>query len=235
MTESAEKASQVRVMFAAIAARYDLMNALMTAGRDQAWRRAAVRLAAPSAGDLVLDVATGTADLALAFLEAAPVEAVVGVDFVDGMLRLAREKLAARGERRVRLVAGDALTLPFPDGTFRCVASAFLLRNLADLKAGLVEMRRVTAPGGSVVALEITQPTLPGWREAFRLYFHYVVPALGALVSGSRAAYTYLPRSVDRFVTPEELGRLMESVGLAEVRLRRLGLGTVTIHVGRAP
>ncbi len=158
---------------------------------------------------------------------------VVGVDFVEGMLRLGREKLDALGERRIRLLAGDALALPFADGAFGCVASAFLLRNLADLRAGLAEMRRVTAPGGSVVALEITQPTLPGWRQAFRLYFHRVVPAVGALIAGNREAYTYLPQSVDRFVTPGELARLMEAVGLRDVRVRRVGLGTVTIHVGR--
>jgi len=231
----AEKADRVRTMFAGIAPRYDLMNALMTAGRDQAWRRTAVRLAAPTLEERVLDLATGTADLALAFLEASPVERVVGADFVEGMLHRAAEKLGRRGEARIALVAADALALPFADATFGCVASAFLLRNLADLEAGLAEMRRVTAPGGRVVALEITQPTLPVWREAFRLYFHHVVPALGALVSGDRAAYTYLPRSVERFVTPPELARLMGSVGLGDVRIIRLGLGTVTIHVGRVP
>ncbi len=235
LIEPAEKAERVRAMFAGIAPRYDLMNALMTAGRDQAWRRTAARLAAPAPEELVLDVATGTADLALAFVEETPAERVVGTDFVEGMLHRAREKLRIRGEGRVSLVAGNALALPFPDATFGCVASAFLLRNLADLAAGLAEMRRVTAPGGRVVALEITQPTLPVWREAFRLYFHHLVPALGALVSGDRAAYTYLPRSVERFVTPQELARLMASVGLWDVRITRLGLGTVTIHVGRVP
>jgi demethylmenaquinone methyltransferase/2-methoxy-6-polyprenyl-1,4-benzoquinol methylase len=230
-----DKAARVRTMFARIAPRYDLMNALMTGGRDQAWRRTAARQAAPGPGDLVLDVATGTADLALAFLEETPAETIIGLDFVEGMLGRARAKLAAREERRVRLVAGDALALPFPDATFGCVASAFLLRNLADLKAGLAEMRRVTVGGGAVVALEITQPTLPGWRTAFHLYFHHLVPAVGALVSGDRAAYTYLPRSVERFLTPTELTRLMMSVGLWDVRVTRLGLGTVTIHVGRVP
>lgn len=220
-------------MFDRIAPRYDLMNALMTGGRDQAWRRAAARLAAPAPGSLALDLATGTADLALALLAETRSRAVVGVDFVESMVRLGRDKLAAKGERRIRLVVGDALALPFPDRAFGCVASAFLLRNLVDLATGLAEMRRVTAPGGSVVALEITQPTLPGWREAFRLYFHHVVPAVGALVSGDRAAYTYLPQSVDRFVTPEELARLMAGVGLSDVRVTRVGLGTVTIHVGR--
>jgi len=228
------KAAAVQAMFARIAPRYDLMNRLMTGGRDRAWRRAAARLATPPPGTLALDLATGTADLALALLRETAVRGVVGVDFVEGMLRLAGAKLDAGGERRIRLLAGDALALPFRDGAFGCVASAFLLRNLADLGAGLAEMRRVTAPGGSVVALEITQPTVPGWRQAFRLYFHHVVPAIGACVAGHRDAYTYLPRSVDRFVAPTELARLMAGVGLRDVRVRRLGLGTVTIHVGRA-
>ncbi|MGH7265668.1 MAG: ubiquinone/menaquinone biosynthesis methyltransferase [Candidatus Rokuibacteriota bacterium] len=227
-----DKASRVREMFARIAPRYDLMNALMTGGRDQAWRRRAARLAGVPAGGLVLDLATGTADLALAFLEVTPARAVVGLDFVHAMLRRARPKVAGRP---VRLAVGDALALPFPDGAFACVASAFLLRNLADLRAGLAEMRRVTRPGGAVVALEITQPALPGWRAAFRLYFHRVVPAVGALVAGDRAAYTYLPQSVERFLTPAELARLMADVGLADVRIVRLGLGTVTIHVARVP
>ncbi len=233
LTTLPDKAGRVRAMFDRIAPRYDLMNALMTGGRDQGWRRAAARLAAPAPGSVALDLATGTADLALALLAETRVRAVIGVDFVERMVRLGRDKLADRGEPRVRLVVGDALALPFPDRVFGCVASAFLLRNLADLAVGLAEMRRVTAPGGSVVALEITQPTLPGWREAFRLYFHRVVPAVGALVSGDRAAYTYLPQSVDRFVTPAELARLMGSAGLSDVRVTRVGLGTVTIHVGR--
>ena len=219
-------------MFGRIVPRYDLMNRLMTGGRDQAWRRKAARLAAPPAGTLALDLATGTADLALALLDETAVRGVVGADFVEGMVRRGREKLAARGERRVRLLVGDALALPFPDGVFGCVASAFLLRNLADLPAGLAEMRRVTAPGGVVVALEITQATLPGWRELFRLYFHHVVPLIGGLVGGDRAAYTYLPRSVDRFVTPAELADLMRAAGLDEIRYTRVALGTVAIHRG---
>jgi demethylmenaquinone methyltransferase/2-methoxy-6-polyprenyl-1,4-benzoquinol methylase len=239
LTQTADdKAGRVHAMFSGIAPRYDLMNALMTGGRDQAWRRRVARLAAPSAEDRVLDLATGTADLALAFLEETPVESVVGVDFVEDMLALARAKLLRRRRperRRVTLLAADALALPFPDATFGCVASAFLLRNLADLAAGLAEMRRVTEPGGSVVALEITQPTLPVWRDLFRLYFHYLVPAVGALVSGDRGAYTYLPRSVERFVTPGQLAQLMREAGLWDVQITKLGLGTVTIHVGRVP
>ena len=230
-----DKARYVREMFTRIAHRYDLMNSLMTFGRHQAWRRVAARMAAPAPGALALDVATGTGDLALALLEEARVRRVVGVDFSEGMLRVGREKLAAKDPAgRVSLVVGDALALPFPNGTFGCVTSAFLLRNLANLKQGLAEMRRVTRSGGTVVALEIAQPTLPGFSLIFRGYFHRLVPWVGGLVSGDREAYTYLPQSVDRFLPPAELARLMESVGLHEIRYRRLGFGTVTIHAGKA-
>ncbi|MEK6666426.1 MAG: bifunctional demethylmenaquinone methyltransferase/2-methoxy-6-polyprenyl-1,4-benzoquinol methylase UbiE [candidate division NC10 bacterium] len=233
--EEADKARYVQEMFTRIARRYDLMNGLMTGGRHQTWRRVAARMADSQPGGLALDVATGTGDLALALLTETQVRRVVGVDFSDGMLQVGREKLRRRDPReRVSLVAGDALRLPFPDKTFACVTSAFLLRNLADLQQGLAEMRRVTQPGGKVVALEITQPTLPGWSHLFAWYFHRFVPRLGALVSGNREAYTYLPRSVERFLTPAELSRLMEKVGLRDVAYRRVGLGTVTIHCGTA-
>jgi demethylmenaquinone methyltransferase/2-methoxy-6-polyprenyl-1,4-benzoquinol methylase len=222
-------------MFTRIAGRYDLMNGLMTFGRHQAWRRTAVRMTNPAPGGVALDVATGTGDLALALLETSQFRRVVGLDFSEGMLRVGRAKLARKDPAgRVSLVVGDALALPFPDRTFACVASAFLLRNLADLKQGLSEMRRVTHPGGRVMALEIAQPTLPGFSVIFRWYFHGLVPRIGGLVSGDPEAYTYLPQSVDRFVTPDELGRMMEAVGLGRVFYRRLGLGTVTVHVGRA-
>lgn len=230
-----ERAEQVRVMFDRIARRYDLMNSLMTGGRHQAWRRVAARIAEPQPGGLALDVATGTGDLALALLAQTPIRGVIGLDFSDGMLKVGREKLRRKDPGgRVKLVIGDALRLPFPDKTFACVTSAFLLRNLADLAQGLAEMRRVTHPGGKVVALEITQPTLPGWSHLFGWYFHRFVPRLGALVSGNREAYTYLPRSVERFLPPAQLSWLMERVGLRAVGYRRLGLGTVTIHAGTA-
>ncbi len=230
-----DKARYVREMFTRIARRYDLMNSLMTCGRHQAWRRAAARLADPQPGGLALDVATGTGDLALALLSETPVRGVIGMDFSDGMLRVGREKLLRREPRgRVSLVVADALSLPFPDKTFACVTSAFLLRNLADLAQGLAEMRRVTQAGGRVVALEISQPTLPGWSHLFGWYFGRLVPWIGGIVARDRAAYTYLPQSVERFLSPRELSRLMEGVGLRNVSYRRLGLGTVTIHAGTA-
>lgn len=150
------------------------------------------------------------------------------------MLREGACKLAARGEARVPLLAGDALALPFRDRAFACVTSAFLLRNLADLEAGLAEMRRVTRPGGFVIALEIVRPGVPGWDALFGVYFGRIVPLVGALVARDRSAYTYLPASVERFVTPRGLAELMRKVGLTDVRWRRLGLGTIALHVGTA-
>jgi demethylmenaquinone methyltransferase/2-methoxy-6-polyprenyl-1,4-benzoquinol methylase len=222
-------------MFTRIAGRYDLMNTVMTAGRHHAWRRRAAALAAQAPPGPVLDLATGTADLALALHAAAPGRLIVGADFSEGMLARGARKVAAARVRRVALLAADALALPFADGTFSAVVSAFLLRNLEDLPAGLREMRRVTAPGGRVVALEIVQPSSALWSALFGLYFRRLVPAIGALLAGDRPAYTYLPRSVERFVTPAELARLMGAAGLESVRWRTVGLRTVVIACGRAP
>jgi demethylmenaquinone methyltransferase/2-methoxy-6-polyprenyl-1,4-benzoquinol methylase len=200
-----------------------------------AWRRMAARQTIASPDGPALDLATGTGDLALELAEVHPHRAVIAADFSMGMLAIARTKLRALEQpKRIRLMAADALALPFETRTFACVTSAFLLRNLADLEQGLREMRRVSRPGGRVVALEITQMSTPGFTALFRFYFHRVVPWVGQLVGGDREAYTYLPQSVDHFVTPTELARLMEKVGLRGVTYRRLGLGTVTVHTGIA-
>jgi demethylmenaquinone methyltransferase/2-methoxy-6-polyprenyl-1,4-benzoquinol methylase len=233
--EGPDKARFVGEMFSRIAERYDLMNGLMTLGMHHAWRRVAARQTIPAGDGPALDLATGTGDLARELARINPHRPIVGADFSLGMLRVARRKLGhGSGPGRVHLVAADALALPFADRSFACVTSAFLLRNLADLARGLAEMRRVTRPGGRVVALEITQVTTPGMAALFRFYFHQVVPRLGGAVSGDREAYTYLPQSVDRFLTPEGLAALMGEVGLRGVRWRRLGLGTVTVHTGIA-
>jgi demethylmenaquinone methyltransferase/2-methoxy-6-polyprenyl-1,4-benzoquinol methylase len=226
---SAAGADMVRAMFTRIAGRYDLMNALMTGGRHHAWRRAAARAAVAAPPGPILDLATGTADLALAIRALEPRRLVVGADFAEGMLRAAAAKPAVRAAR-VPLLGADALALPFRDRTFAAVTSAFLLRNLEDLVAGLAEMRRVTAPGGRVVTLDITRPSLPVWSQLFGLYFHRVVPAIGAAIARDRGAYTYLPESVDRFVTPGELSLTMRRLGFVDVTCRRLGLGTIAVH-----
>jgi len=230
-----DKARFVSEMFSRIAGRYDLMNGLMTFGMHHAWRRVAARQTIAAPDGPALDLATGTADLALDLRHINPHRMIVGADFSLGMLRVAHAKLAhADPEGRVRLIAADALALPFENRAFACVTSAFLLRNLADLEQGLGEMTRVTRAGGRVVALEITQPTLPGFIPLFRFYFHHLVPRIGRLVSGDAEAYSYLPQSVDRFLAPAELKGLMEKVGLRGVTWRRLGMGTVTVHTGVA-
>lgn len=233
--EGPDKARFVGAMFSRIAGRYDLMNGLMTLGMHHAWRRVAARETIPAPPGPALDLATGTGDLALALSRVHPHRVVVAADFSLGMLAVAQQKVKrATPVVRIRLAAADALRLPFGDRAFACVTSAFLLRNLADLEQGLREMRRVTRPGGRVVALEITQATMPGFAPLFRFYFHRVVPRVGQLVGGDREAYTYLPQSVDRFLTPDTLAGLMEHVGLRGVSVRRLGLGTVTVHTGIA-
>jgi len=228
---AAERAQAVSTMFTRIARRYDLMNSLMTAGRHHAWRGAAAREAVGAPAGPVLDLATGTADLAIAAQRLDPARVVIGADFSLGMLVEGHRKLKAR-HARVALVAADALALPFADGAFASVVSAFLLRNLVDLDAGLAEMRRVTRRGGRVATLDIVKIAIPGWDALFGLYFHRVVPAIGALVAGDRQAYTYLPDSVDRFVTAQGVAAAMRRAGLRDVSYRTFGLGSVALHVG---
>ena len=183
----------------------------------------------------MLDLATGTGDLALALRQVHPHRLIVGADFATGMLREAQRKLSEGDPGRpVRLVAADALALPFEAQSFACVTSAFLLRNLADLAQGLAEMKRVTRPGGRVVALEITQVRGGGFAPLFRFYFHRVVPRVGRIVSGDAEAYTYLPQSVDRFLSPDALSRTMQAAGLRGVAHQSTGFGTITIHLGIA-
>ena len=230
-----DKPAAVARLFAAIAPRYDLMNRLMTARMDVAWRqRAADLLGALPAGATVLDVGTGTADLALAVARRWPGVRVLGVDPSPEMLALGEAKVARAGlAGRVGLVRGDALALPCPDGSCAAVVSAFTLRNVADLSRALGEMRRAVAPGGAVLCLELSQPRAPGFRPLFRFYFTRLVPILGALIARNRAAYTYLPQSVDVFLSPEGLAQAMRQAGLEVECVELLALGAAAIHVAR--
>jgi len=228
------RAPFIGAMFGRIAGRYDLMNTLMTGGHHHAWRRLAVRQAGP-AGGRALDVCCGTGDFALE-LARHGASAVVGVDFSREMLTLAARKAQAAGlSGRVQWQLADALELPFPDGVFLCATSGFSLRNVDDVGRALREMARVVRPGGRVAVLELTPVRSRLFGPVFRAYFRGLVPLVGGLVAGDRAAYTYLPDSVRAFPTADELAGLMRQAGLVEVRYRLLALGAAALHVGVKP
>ena len=229
------KATYVRAMFGRIARRYDLMNRLMTLGRDRAWRRYTVaRLTGDGGAGRILDVATGTGDLALEARQQHPDAQVVGLDFTPEMLLLARQKAALpqNPQPSLDLTAGDALRLPFPDAVFDGVVSGFALRNVTDIPAAFAEMARVTRPGGRVACLEIAKPRTPFFRQLFQLYFYRFVPLIGGLLTGQRQAYTYLPHSLTAFLTPDEIVQVMRRSGWEQVSYKRLMLGAVAVHVG---
>ncbi len=231
-----EKRRYVAEMFARIARRYDLMNTLMTAGMHHRWRRRAVEEATIGLRGAALDVATGTGDLALALARVEGVTTVVGLDLVPPMISLAKRKASSKATGSpVHFLVGDALSLPFPSDSFVCVASGFALRNMPNLRASLEEMVRVVQPGGRVTSLEIV--TLEGglFSVLFRLYFHRLVPLVGALISRNRSAYTYLPQSVDRFPTANSVAELLEEVGLQDVGYEHMAFGTVVVHWGTKP
>jgi demethylmenaquinone methyltransferase/2-methoxy-6-polyprenyl-1,4-benzoquinol methylase len=224
-------AAEVREMFDRIAPRYDLLNRAMTAGLDGRWRTAAAAAADVAAGGRALDCCTGTGDLAFALADrVTPSGTVVGLDFAEEMLTLARAKAAARGAT-VDFVAGDALALPFPDDDFDAATVAFGIRNVSDLDAGIAEMARVVRPGGRVVILEITTPRR--LRPFYEVWFDRVVPRLGRMLGRDAAAYSYLPASVRRFPEPPELAARMAAAGLTDVRWRPLAGGIVALHHGR--
>jgi demethylmenaquinone methyltransferase/2-methoxy-6-polyprenyl-1,4-benzoquinol methylase len=230
-------------MFDRIAGLYDRMNTVMTAGLHHDWRRRAVDLAAPPAGSRVLDVATGTGDLALELAARVGSEGeVVATDFSERMLSLAREKAGAtggvgrargRGRAAVRFEAANALDLPYADGEFAAATVGFGARNFSDLSRGLAEMARVVQPGGRVVVLEITTPQRPPLSTFFELWFDRVVPALGRVADAQ--AYSYLPSSVRRFPGPERLAELMWQAGLREIRWVLTAGGIIGLHVGEVP
>lgn len=228
----------VREMFDRIVPRYDLLNRVMTGGRDVAWRKLAVREALRHVNPVdarVLDVATGTGDLAMALRDARASE-VVGLDFSAIMLAEAAQKDSRRPiGPPITWVEGDAMALPFPDARFDAVTVGFGLRNMPDYAAALSEMTRVLKPGGMLVCLETTQPSLPFLREGFNIYFRIVVPFVGRLLSGDEDAYSYLPASSAVFPDAETLGQLMYRAGLQSVRYHRLAAGTVALHTGRKP
>ena len=226
------KRRYVADLFTRIAPRYDLMNTIMTAGTHHRWRKVAAAATRGLEG-VALDVGTGTGDMAFTLAGLGSIKWVVGLDLLPEMVDIARSKARSRGlTLRAQFTLGDGLSLPFPDDTFACATAAWGLRNMPDLRLSLEEMMRVVRPGGRVVSLE-SMPVQGGpFRRPFRLFFHYVVPMVGQIIARDRSAYTYLPESVERFLTVDALARLFKDVGLEDVGYRRMGLGAVAVHWG---
>ncbi|HEU4945052.1 MAG TPA: bifunctional demethylmenaquinone methyltransferase/2-methoxy-6-polyprenyl-1,4-benzoquinol methylase UbiE [Solirubrobacterales bacterium] len=232
--DSAQFADQVNRMFDRVAARYDLLNSLMSAGLHHRWRERAADQAELAPGDSVLDVCCGTGDLALELAgRVAPAGRVVGCDFSEPMLDLAREKTARRGIEGVRYEWADALNLPYDAGRFDAVTVGFGVRNFADRDRGMAEMTRVLRPGGRLVVLEFTEPRRPPFSTFYALWFDRIAPILGKL-SDDPEAYSYLAESVHSFPGPRGLAEKMDAAGLERIKYTILAGGIVTIHSGVA-
>ena len=219
----------VRTMFDRIVPRYDLMNHLMTFGMDFRWRKMIARRAA-AMGDRVLDVATGTGDVAFE-IRGAGAREVTGLDFSPEMIAAAEAKARAR-DSDITFLIGDAMALPFPDDVFDACTVSFGLRNMPDYQAAIAEMTRVLRPGGKFICLEMTPYRKPVLGRVFSLYFEQIMPIVGGLLSGDAAAYRYLPKSVAAFPPSTQLVMLMRAAGLTNTHVTMLGFGTVAIHTG---
>lgn len=227
------KKEQVRVMFDRIAPRYDLLNHTLSLNIDRVWRRRMVRLVQGFGPHTILDVATGTGDLAVAMARKMRQATVVGVDLSAEMLAVAREKVARQGVAdRVTLQEGDAEQLAFAEGSFDAVTVAFGVRNFGDLQAGVREMYRVLKPGGRLVILEFSYPRNPLFRALYGWYSRQILPRIGGAISHERAAYEYLPASVEDFSRNTDIVALMQQVGFVRCEARSQSWGIAHIYLG---
>ena len=227
---------RVRDMFAQIAPRYDLLNHLLSLNIDKTWRSRTLKILKLEPGHPVLDVCSGTGDLAIAISKSLGARTrVVGTDFCAEMLDIARVKQTKvlPSEYPLSFIEADTQELPFDDNEFQCVTVAFGLRNVTDTMRGLREMVRVARPGGKVAVLEFSKPTMPGLKQLYNFYFKNVLPRIGqAMASNNREAYEYLPQSVQQFPCGSELVKLMQESGLSDVYFKPMTLGVVTLYVG---
>ncbi len=226
---------QVQKMFSDIAPRYDLLNRLLSCGQDQYWRKRAVTRLSPQSGERFLDIATGTADVALEIIRNVPKGAVqvVGMDFSEKMLELARQKIDSLDKANsIQLECGSAESLPFEDNSFDGTTTAFGIRNFSDIGRSLREMHRVLKPGGRCVILEFSLPRNPVLNALYRFYFEWLLPKVGRLISKHPSAYTYLPETVAAFPVRKEFSSLMQQAGFMNVTYKELTLGIVILYTG---
>jgi demethylmenaquinone methyltransferase/2-methoxy-6-polyprenyl-1,4-benzoquinol methylase len=219
-------------MFDAIAPRYDLLNHVLSAGLDRGWRERAVDALALPPGGTVVDLCTGTADVAIAVARRSPGTSVVGIDFAGAMLELGLGKVRSRGfGGQIRLVRGDATRIPLGSGTCDAATIAFGIRNVAAPELALAELSRVLRPGARLAILEFGQPRIPGVRTMYTWYFRYLLPLVGRLISKHQSAYSYLPASVGAFAPPDEFVRVIGAHGFSNVRTVPLTFGIVYLYV----
>lgn len=224
--------ARIAGMFDSIAPRYDLLNHVLSAGMDRGWRDRAVDALALPANARVLDLCTGTGDLAIATVQRAAGATVVGIDFAGEMLRLALAKIRdASLDRRIRLVRGDATSIPLADRSCDAATIAFGIRNVAEPQRALAELARVLKPGGRLAILEFGQPRIPGIRTLYSWYFRYMLPLVGRLISKHQSAYSYLPASVGTFPPPSQFAKTLSATGFSQVRAVPLTFGIVYLFI----
>jgi demethylmenaquinone methyltransferase/2-methoxy-6-polyprenyl-1,4-benzoquinol methylase len=235
LTDISKSPDRIAGMFDAIAPRYDFLNHLLSAGIDTRWRRRAIASLHLRGSERVLDLCTGTGDLAINAVRARPGAArVVGIDFAAAMLRVGREKLIReRLERQVTLVRGDATRIPAADRSVDAITIAFGIRNVDEVGVACAEMHRVLKPGGRLAILEFAVPTTPGLSAVYLWYLRHVLPRIGRAISRHHAAYGYLPASIGAFTAPEEFVKLLRQAGFVEVEPVRLTFGAVILYAAR--
>lgn len=232
-TAEGSKKEQVEAMFDHIAPRYDLLNRVLSMGIDKGWRRRAIRVLAETNPKLVLDVATGTGDLAIEIVQRTKAEKVVGLDLSREMLQVGKEKIGKRGlHGRIEMVHGDSEHITYPDNTFDAISVAFGVRNFEHLEEGLSEMHRVLKPGGKLVVLEFSQPYGFPFRQIFQLYFKYILPQIGRIASSDPAAYGYLYRSVQAFPEGNAFVDILQANGFKNSQCTPLTLGVCSLYTG---
>ncbi|HEY9044692.1 MAG TPA: bifunctional demethylmenaquinone methyltransferase/2-methoxy-6-polyprenyl-1,4-benzoquinol methylase UbiE [Ohtaekwangia sp.] len=230
--EKAGKKEQVAKMFDNISHRYDFLNHFLSLGIDKGWRKKAIHYLEPLQPKQMLDVATGTGDFALQALTLKP-EKIVGIDISEGMLEVGRKKVADRKlTDRIELMKGDSENIPFEDSRFDAVTVAFGVRNFENLERGLREIYRVLKPGGQLVVLEFSRPRKFPFKQVYNFYFKFVLPRIGRAISSDKAAYTYLPESVEAFPDGEKFLHILNNVGFNNSKCRTLTFGISSIYTG---
>lgn len=227
-----ERAQYVQNMFARIAGRYDVMNRLMTGGQDLKWRRYVIEQARLPQNGRLLDIATGTGDIAYEGVQQVPGLQAVGGDFTIEMMQAGKQYPE---RHNILWTAADTLALPFPNNYFDAVTSGFLMRNVIDVPGAFREQMRVTKPGGWVVVLESSPPKKNLLRPFIRLHLNYVIPTLGKLISGESDAYRYLPDSTQQFKDPDTVVDIMRQIGFTNIAYKLFMFGTIAVHVGQKP